>query len=172
MKHILILRHAKSDWSNPALADFDRPLAERGLKDAPLMGQALARFRQTPDIIISSPARRAKQTAELAARAANFQGTIRWNDSLYPGSSSDLLAALRALPDTIERPMLVGHNPAFANTAALLCNLHPTDKPEDIRLPTAGLICFAVNIANWSALESGDGVLRWFLIPKLLKALR
>ncbi len=171
MKHILILRHAKSDWSNPALADFDRPLAKRGLKDAPRMGKALARFGQTPDIIISSPARRAKQTAELAAQACNFQGTIRWNNSFYPGSSSALLAALRALPDRVNCPMLVGHNPVFADTAALLCNPHSTGKPEDIRLPTAGLICFAVNIANWSALESGDGVLRWFLIPKLVKAL-
>lgn len=171
MKRILILRHAKSDWSNPALADFDRPLAERGLKDAPRMGKALAQFRQAPDIIIASPARRAKQTAELAAQACNFQGTIRWDDSFYPGSSSDLLAALRALPDTIKRPMLVGHNPVFADTAALLCNPHSTGKSEDIRLPTAGLICFEAHIANWAALEPGDGVLRWFLIPKLVKAL-
>ncbi len=171
MKSILILRHAKSDWSNPALADFDRPLTDRGLKDAPRMGKVLARFKHAPDIIISSPARRAKQTAELVAKACGYQNDIQWQASFYFGSGSNLLVALRDLPDTINRPMLVGHNPTFTDTAAILCNPHPTGKLEDIRLPTAGLICFDAGIANWFDLGPGDGVLRWFLTPKLVKAL-
>ena len=73
MKSVLILRHAKSEWGNPGQADFDRPLAKRGLEDAPRMGQVLARFNYVPDRILSSPAQRARQTAELVAQACGYQ---------------------------------------------------------------------------------------------------
>jgi phosphohistidine phosphatase len=175
MKTILLLRHAKSDWGDPSLADFDRPLAKRGRKDAPRMGEVLAHFDCVPDRILSSPARRARQTAELVAEACGYKKSIRWEDHFYGGSSIDLMAALQQLPDHIERPMLVGHNPTMEETVAMLLSATADDEWNDhwaIRLPTAGLVCLDVDVMAWDMLEPGEAILRWYLIPKLVKAIR
>lgn len=171
MKTVLLLRHAKSDWGDPGLADFDRPLAGRGLKDAPRIGQVLADFDIIPDKIVASPARRAKQTAELVAEACGYKKTaIEWHESFYGGYSDDLIAALQALPDPVERAMLVGHNPTMEETAAALL-AGDTDENLTITIPTAGLLCLDLDIMSWADLEPGDAILRWYLIPKLIKAI-
>jgi phosphohistidine phosphatase len=177
MKTILVLRHAKSDWGDPGKVDFDRPLAKRGLEDAPRMGEVLTRFECIPDRILASPAQRAKQTAELVAKACGYQKTIQWEDSFYGGSSTDLIAALQQLPDTVERAMLIGHNPILEETVAMLCTPHFSDADDGwtdgwaIKIPTAGLVCLDFDIMDWNQLTPGDGMLRWFVIPKLVKAL-
>lgn len=168
MKSVLLLRHAKSSWDNPGLADFDRPLAKRGLSDAPLMGQVMADFEIVPDKIMSSPAKRAKQTAELAAKACGYRKSITWQDSFYGGYSDTLIEALKTLPDTVERAMLVGHNPTMEETVeALLVG----EQTLSIRMPTAALVCLDLNIMRWEDLEPGDATLRWYLIPRLVKAI-
>jgi phosphohistidine phosphatase len=174
LKTILILRHAKSDWDDPYQADFDRPLAKRGLGDAPRMGEVLAFFDCVPDRILSSPALRARKTSELVAEACGYRKSIQWEDSFYGGSSQDFMAALKRLPDAVERPMLVGHNPTLEETVALLLGLGREGWSGDfaIRIPTAGLVCLDVDIEYWADLEPGDGTLRWFLIPKLVKAIQ
>ena len=174
MKTILILRHAKSDWSDEGKADFERPLTRRGLVDAPRMGQVLPLFDSVPDQILASPALRARQTAELAAKACNYAKTIHWEETFYEGSSADFLAALRQLPATLQRPMLVGHNPGLEETVANLCasSAANTVPPLIIKIPTAGLVCIDVDIDNWASLEPGHGLLRWFLIPRLVKAMQ
>jgi phosphohistidine phosphatase len=173
MKTILILRHGKSDWGDPNLDDFDRPLAKRGRKDAPVMGEVLARFDHLPDQILASPAKRAKQTAELAAEACGYKKSIQWEAGFYGGGSEDLIEALRRLPDTVERVMLIGHNPTLEETVADL--LDPTDSGWSsglsIRLPTAGLVCLEADLLDWAKVEPGDATLRWFLIPRLVKAI-
>lgn len=169
MKTILLLRHAKSDWGDPRLADFERPLAKRGLKDAPRMGRALAQLGFVPDVILSSTAKRAMQTAELVAEASGFGGAIRPCPEFYGGDSQDLIAALQNLPDPVDCAMLVGHNPTMEETAAeLLC----ADEAVSIRMPTAALLCLEADIDTWRDLAPGDTTLRWFLLPKLLKALQ
>jgi phosphohistidine phosphatase len=174
MKTILFLRHAKSDWGDPAQADFDRPLTQRGLEDAPRMGEALHLFQCVPDIILSSPALRAKQTAQLAARACGYGGPIRWEDSFYGGGSRDLILAVQRLPDTLERPLLVGHNPTLEETVSTLLVQRQEGWQEDavIRMPTAGLVCLDMAITAWADLGPGRGVLQWFLIPKLVRAIQ
>jgi phosphohistidine phosphatase len=174
MKTILILRHGKSDWSHPFRADFERPLAKRGLKDAPRMGEVLALFECVPDRIISSPAMRARQTTELAVKACGYRKSVHWADSFYGGTCEDLIIALQALPDAIERPMLIGHNPTLEETVALLLARCGEDWSEEfaIRIPTAGLVCLDVGITHWADLEPGDGILRWFLIPRLVRAIQ
>jgi phosphohistidine phosphatase len=174
MKTILVLRHGKSDWSDPHRADFDRPLAKRGRKDVPRMGEVLALFQSVPDRILSSPALRARQTAELAAEACGYRRSIYWEDLFYGGGSHDLIAALQHLPDTVERPMLIGHNPTLEETVALLLGRAGVGWNEEItiRLPTAGLVCMEADIIDWADLEPGDGTLRWLLIPKLVKAIQ
>lgn len=178
MKTVLILRHAKSDWGDAHKADFDRPLAKRGLEDAPRMGEVLAQFEHVPDRILASPAQRAKQTAESVAKACGYQKTIQWEESFYEGSSADMIIALQRLPDTVERAMLIGHNPAVEETVATLCTPHSSDTKDEgwsdgwaIKIPTAGLVCLDFEIMDWDELRPGDGVLRWFVIPKLVKAL-
>jgi len=172
MKTILLLRHAKSSWSDPSLADVDRPLAKRGRKDAPRMGAVLSAFDCVPDVILSSPARRARETAELTARAAGFRGDIRWEESFYGGSAGDLMAALRRLPDDVQRPMLVGHNPTMEATAAALLGDGAFAGGGVLRMPTAALVCLEIGIDRWVALQRGEATLRWFLIPRLVKALQ
>ena len=164
MKTILVLRHAKSDWGDPGKADFDRLLAKRGLEDAPRMGEVLARFECIPDRILASPARRAKQTAELVAKACGYQKTVQWENSFYEGNSADLIAALQQLPDTVERVMLIGHNPILEETVATLCTPHSPDGDDGwtdgwaIKIPTAGLVCLDFDIMDWDQLRPGDGV--------------
>jgi phosphohistidine phosphatase len=174
MKTILVLRHAKSDWNAPHQADFDRPLAKRGRKDAPLMGEVLALLQCVPDKILASPATRARQTVELVAKACGYEEPVRWEDSFYGGSSADLIRALQGLPDTVERPLLVGHNPTLEEAVATLLtsNVSYWNEGLVVRIPTAGLVCLDVYITDWADLEPGNGVLRWFLTPRLVKAIR
>ena len=126
-----------------------------------------------PQLIISSPAERAKQTAELVAEICSYDRSIEWDASFYGGGSEDLISALSRLPNSIEHVMLVGHNPRMEETAADLLN--PTgmgwnDGPA-IRIPTAGLICVELHITDWTVLRPGDAMLRWFIIPRLVKAI-
>jgi phosphohistidine phosphatase len=173
MKTVLILRHAKSDWANAGQVDFDRPLAKRGLEDAPRVGEVLVRFACLPDKILSSPAQRAKQTAELVAKACGYHKAIQWENAFYEGDSTDLIAALQELPPAVERVLLVGHNPALEDTVAALCALDRAEGGNGwaIKIPTAGLVCLNFEITEWSELRPGDGILHWFIIPKLVKAL-
>lgn len=172
MKTILILRHAKSDWGDASLPDFERPLASRGLGDATRMGKVLAAFDLVPDKIIASPAQRAKQTTMLATEASGYQQAIEWESNFYYGGTKDVFDSLRKLPATVNRPMVVGHNPTLADVAAQLCHRDSIGPGEDFRLPTAGLVCFEVDIRDWYDLHPGNGTLRWFLIPRLVKAIR
>jgi phosphohistidine phosphatase len=173
MKSILILRHAKSDWNNPSLSDFNRPLNKRGLKDAPRMGQVLKTTSIMPDLIVSSPSMRTKATVELAMPESIYTGDILWIDSLYGGGFYDILNALHSVPDTLSRPMIVGHNPGVEETVSLLLSPQgqsPTTHAH-IRIPTAGLAYLDAHVETWRDLKPGSCVLRWFLIPKLVKAM-
>jgi len=173
MKTVLVLRHGKSDWGNPDLADIERPLTKRGLEDAPRMGALLEPLECVPDLILSSPALRAMQTAELVAKACGYTDSIRCEDAFYGGGSQDLLAALRRLPDSVQCPLLIGHNPTLEETVTTLINREGEAYPakQAIRIPTAGLVCLDFDVEAWPDLGPGDGVLRWFLIPRLVRAI-
>jgi len=173
MKTVLLLRHAKSDWGHDELADFDRPLAPRGQKDAPLMGRVLQKFECVPDQLMSSPAERAKHTSQLVAKACAYSGEITWVDSFYGGGSEDLVGAIQRLPNSVERALLIGHNPALEETAAVLLAGPEAglDHSLSLQIPTGGLVCLDFSIIEWSQLKPGSAVLRWFLIPRLVKAL-
>jgi phosphohistidine phosphatase len=171
MKNILILRHAKSDWGNPSLSDFDRPLSARGLKDAPRMGSVLMKLGCMPDLVVSSPSMRTRQTVALSVLEKGYSGPVRWDETLYGGTFHDFLQIIRSLPERIERPLLVGHNPGVEDTLALLLTrqeggIHGS---SSIRVPTAGLAYLDADLYSWDALKPGSCVLRWFLIPKLVK---
>ena len=113
MKTLLLLRHAKSSWSNPSLRDFDRPLNERGLKAAPLIGSLLLKRQLQPGLVLSSPAERARQTAALVVEAAQFAITPRFDERIYEASALALLELISQIDDGVEQAMIVGHNPGI-----------------------------------------------------------
>jgi len=143
MKTLLIFRHAKSSRDNPHWADVDRPLNDRGEKDAPRMGELIKKKRLVPDLIMSSPALRARRTTEKAAHAAGYTGPIDWRESFYGAGPADYINGIRLAPESCQRLMIVGHNPGMEN---LLVNLTGRDE----RLPTAAIACLGLPIDRWA----------------------
>jgi phosphohistidine phosphatase len=161
MKTLLLLRHAKSSWDDPSLGDFERPLAPRGKKDAPLMGKALKERFPLPDYILSSPAARAKATSRAAVKAAGLDIEIHFEEGIYDASSAQLMKIVRGIPDSASCAMLIGHNPGFEELLARL-----TGKSE--RMPTAALACIELQVETWDDVEDRKGVLVRMLTPKQL----
>jgi len=162
MKTLLLLRHAKSDWNDSSLKDFDRPLAARGERDAPRIGKALRKRGQLPDLIISSPAARAKATIEAVAKAAKLDLEIRFDEAVYGASSAELIKLVLGLPDKSSCAMLVGHNPGFEDLVGRLSGSHE-------RMPTAALACIEFKVDRWDDVNDGEGKLVWLLTPKNLQ---
>jgi len=164
MKTLLLLRHAKSDWDDASLQDFDRPLAARGERDAPEMGKALRKREETlPDLIVSSPAARAKATVKAVVKAAKVNTEIQYNEAIYGASSAELINLVNRLPDASSCAMLVGHNPGFEDLVGRLSGSHE-------RMPTAALACLEFQVNSWSEVGEEQGKLVWLLTPKKLKA--
>jgi len=163
MKTLLLLRHAKSDWDDPSLEDFDRPLAARGERDAPQIGKALKRGDILPDLIVSSPAARAKATVKAVVKAAKVNTEIQYNEAIYGASSAELINLVNRLPDASSCAMLVGHNPGFEDLVGRLSGSHE-------RMPTAALACLEFQVNSWSEVGEEQGKLVWLLTPKKLKA--
>lgn len=161
MKTLLLLRHAKSSWDDTSLRDFDRPLADRGKRDAPRIGKALGKRGPLPDLIISSPAARAKATIDAVIKAAKLDLQARFDEAIYGASSAELKKVIARLPDGSSCGMLVGHNPGFEDLLARLTGSHE-------RMPTAALACIELDIDHWREVDDGKGRLVWLLTPKHL----
>jgi phosphohistidine phosphatase len=149
MKTLLLMRHAKSSWKHTDLTDWERPLNKRGRRDAPTMGRFLCDHDLVAQVILSSSALRARQTAQALADAAGYDGNIVYLDDLYAAEPSAHLVALRSLPDDVDRAMVIGHNPGLEDLLELL-----TDRWQ--RLPTAAVAYVTLALDSWSCLR-GDG---------------
>jgi phosphohistidine phosphatase len=144
MKTLFLVRHAKSSRDDPSLPDRDRPLADRGIQDAPKMGKRLAKRDVKPDLLLSSPALRALTTAQLIAKEVGYKRKdIVVDDRLYASSADDLLAVIRALDKKLNRVMLFGHNPEFTDLAHRLSS-------ENIDMPTSAVVEFNFDTKAWS----------------------
>lgn len=161
MKTLLLLRHAKSSWDEPGLRDFERPLAGRGKRDAPRMGEALRERGPLPDYVLSSPAQRARSTMKAFIKAAGVDITPQFEEGIYEASSAELMKIARRLPDTSACALMVGHNPGFEDMVSRL-----TGSFE--RMPTAALACIEFDTERWEDMEDGQGKLAWLLTPKQL----
>jgi phosphohistidine phosphatase len=161
MKTLLVLRHAKSSWDDRTLDDHERPLNKRGHRDAPRMGEVIRAYRLVPDLILSSDALRARQTAEAAAKAAHYAGTILLDPRLYGASPTDIVKVLRTVDETNAGTlMIVGHNPGLEELIAQL-----TRERQD--LPTAALAQIALPVDEWRDLTvSRRGSLMGLWRPK------
>jgi len=146
MKTLLILRHAKSKWDEPDVADHDRTLSQRGKREAPRMGERLRAEQLVPDLIISSTAKRARKTAKLVAEASGYEGEIRMEADLYLADPEAYLEVLREAPDACQSVMVVGHNPGLEELVEALTG-------EAEALPTAALAQIALHISRWQDLD-------------------
>jgi phosphohistidine phosphatase len=142
MKTLLVLRHAKSSWDDPARDDHERPLNKRGRRDAPRMGELVREYGLMPDVVISSDAVRARLTAEAMAEAAHYAGEILLDQNLYLASPDDILLLLRGVRQNAETVMIVGHNPGLEELVEQL-----TGERQD--LPTAALAQVVLPIDRW-----------------------
>jgi phosphohistidine phosphatase len=162
MKTLLVLRHAKSSWNDSALPDHERPLNDRGRRDAPLMGDVLRQLPLTPTMILSSDAVRAHTTAEAVAEAAGWRGDVVLDHRLYLAGPDDIMAVLREVPDGSATVMVVGHNPGLEDLIAMLAG-------EPHAMPTAALAQLALPIEHWSELDASTrGTLEGLWRPKEL----
>ena len=144
MKTLFLIRHAKSSWDDPALSDKDRPLGDRGRRDAPRMGKRLSKRNVKPDLILSSPARRALTTAEIFAKKLDYKRKdIVVDDRLYASAVDGLLNVIHGLGDKLERVILFGHNPELTELAHRLSS-------EITGLPTCAVAEFTFNAKSWS----------------------
>jgi len=162
MKQLTLIRHAKSSWDAPGLDDFDRPLNQRGLRDAPEMGQRLRKEGIRPDLVLVSPAVRARETAELLLPSLDLgREKVQFEKEIYEASCATLLKLVRSQPDQVVHLMLIGHNPGFTEIWNLLC-----PQPVD-NIPTCGVFSLAVgDIDSWNLLKEKNGKLVYFDYPK------
>lgn len=161
MKTLILLRHAKSDWEDATLRDFDRPLAKRGKRDAPRMGRALNEKSIQPDLLVCSPAVRAKQTLEKFTEAAALELPIAFEPNIYEASVGELMKIVRRLPNAKNSVLMIGHNPGFE---ALLWRLTGVSD----NMPTAALACIELPVENWEDVAENQGRLVWLMTPKTL----
>lgn len=159
---LLLLRHAKSDWDASYGADRDRPLARRGVEAAATMGRFITATGLEPDAVLSSPAVRARTTAELAAQAGGWAAPVEIRDSFYGGDGEAVLGALRELGSDVPTVVIVGHEPVWSGLVAALVG------GGRVRFPTAAVACLTCE-ADWSRLARGRMELGWLVTPRLLR---
>ena len=164
MKTLFLMRHAKSSWKDNSLDDFERPLNERGEKDAPMMGEILKKKKVEVEALFTSPALRALNTAKIIMRSFTLnEESFFINEEIYAAGVKELLQAIHNLPDKYSSVMMLGHNPGITTLQNLL-----SEKYID-NIPTAGVVKIALDIDQWKEVEAGAGKFEFFEYPKKYK---
>jgi len=169
VKTLLLLRHAKSAWSDPRLDDHDRPLNARGERSAKAMADHIAREAPRPDLILCSTAMRTRQTlAPLLKQLGPPAPPISLENGLYLASEEVLLAHIRAAADEVPTVLLIGHNDGIGQLAADLAGGGPSEALAALRakFPTGALAVLHVPDGPWSDLKPGTGKLLAFVRPR------
>jgi phosphohistidine phosphatase len=163
---LLLLRHAKSSWDDPSLADHERPLAKRGRKAAERMGEHLRAVGPLPDLVVSSSSRRTRETLDRLG----LDGTeVRLEDAVYHATDGELLELVREIPEAVGSVLLIGHNPAVQELAVQLCDDDRGAEAQQLRekFPTGALAVFEIDGA-WRKLAPGYARLMSFTAPRSL----
>lgn len=161
MKTLILVRHAKSSWSGVGLDDFDRPLNDRGKRDAPEMAKRLLNKNLHIDLLVSSPAKRAKKTATLFAQELNYDtDNIVFIDALYLAGSEDFLSAITACPDSASSVVVFSHNPGITEFANSLTDARIDD------MPTCAAVGITIAADRWSDFEKSPKKFLFFDYPK------
>jgi phosphohistidine phosphatase len=167
MKRIYLLRHAKSSWDDPTLADEDRPLAPRGRRAAKVMARHLRRREIAPEVVLCSPSRRTRQTLTRIAPGLGKNADVQIKPELYAASAAALLEVLHEVPDEVDSMMLIGHNPGIQDLALSLARTGSESMRVRNKFPTAALATLEFN-ASWRELAPGSAELVSFVKPKEL----
>ena len=170
MLTLSLLRHAKSSWDDPGLEDFDRPLNERGREAASRMGRFMAKNGIAPELILSSPSVRTRQTLELVLPHLSPKPSVVFEDALYLATASVLLQHARKGAGTARHVMVVAHDPGMHQLATELAGSGEPALLEVLakKFPTAGLAVIDFDAQTWSKVRRGAGRLRLFMAPKRL----
>jgi phosphohistidine phosphatase len=161
MKTLYLVRHAKSSWKKAHLADIARPLNSRGKRDAPFMGTLLYEKGIKPDVLISSPAKRARKTAFAFAKALAYpKSEIQLNPTVYEASVQDLFSVINNWDNQLDSVMLFGHNFSYTYFANLYA------KPPLDNVPTAGVVAIEFEVDEWKEVTNKNGKMLFFEYPK------
>ncbi len=161
MKKLYLVRHAKSSWNSAGVRDYDRTLNSRGNRDAPFMGKVLSEKGIKPDLIISSPAKRAFTTAKYIAEELNYpERKIIRDENLYEAGVSDLLKVISEIDDINESIMIFSHNPGITDFSNFI-----SDKQID-NIPTAAVVSLILLTDHWDKIDKKTCRLEFFEYPK------
>ncbi len=161
MKRLWLLRHAKSSWDYPGLADHDRPLAPRGRKAAKRIARWVEANDVRPELVLCSTAVRAQSTLELVSHGLGDPDEVV-ESGLYHASVDDILVRLTAVPDDVTGVLVIGHNPTLHALATVLA------PPGPDAFPTGALAGFRLSIDDWQAVAPGCGLIEKFVVPRSL----
>jgi phosphohistidine phosphatase len=168
MRALYLLRHAKSSWGDPALADHERPLSARGRRDAERIARHVSSLAIEPELVLCSSACRARETLELAGRGFAAPVRARFEPALYAASAGELLGRLHRLPDEVDSVMLIGHNPGLHDLALGLARAGEERKRLQVKFPTGALATLSIPAATWRELGEGLARLSAFVVPRQL----
>jgi phosphohistidine phosphatase len=161
-KTILLMRHAKSSWKNPGLRDFERPLNNRGNRDAPRMGRYLKGLNIFPDQVFASPAERAKATILHVLQELELgEDRITWDEDLYFQGADSYINAIRSAGNGSRTVMTVGHHPITDEAIERL-----TGKSLNKHIATATIACLQTDADSWKNVGYGTCTLKWVTAPK------
>lgn len=164
-RHLLLLRHAHAVRDAASGRDHDRELSPRGRRDAAAMGRFVTAIERTPGVVLTSPAARARATAELALEAGGWGCPLHEIAAIYEGTAEDVIEVVRAHGGDHRTILLVGHGPTWPELASALLG------GGELRLPKASLAHFELELEAWGELEPGGAVLRTLVTPALLPGL-
>jgi phosphohistidine phosphatase len=167
MKRLYLLRHAKSSWDDPALADHDRPLAPRGRRAAKVIAKHLGRKGISPELVLCSSSRRTRQTLKRLAPGLGKNADVRIEPELYAAPARDLLDVLQKVPDEVESVLLIGHNPGIQDLALSLAGAGSEIPRLRSKFPTAALATLELN-GTWRELAPGSAELVSLVKPNEL----
>ena len=168
MKVLYLLRHAKSSWDDPQLADHDRPLAPRGKRAARLLADHFRREGIRPALVLCSSARRARETLKPLERIFSGKLDVRFESDLYAASAPEVAGRLRSVPAAAPSVLVVGHNPGLQELGLLLAR--PGAKREALaeKFPAGALAVVELDLAGWHDLTGGSGELTSLILPREL----
>jgi phosphohistidine phosphatase len=168
VRTIVLLRHGKSSWSDPTLADLDRPLAPRGERSSKRIAKYMRRKGIRPALVLCSPSLRTRQTLEAIKPSLAKGCSVELVPELYAASEQELLERLRALPESASSVILIGHNPGLQELALALASRGTDLAKLEEKFPTAALATLVVESESWAALKHGDAELVEYVLPREL----
>lgn len=167
MKRLAILRHAKSSWADAGMADFDRPLNDRGRKAARRIGDKLKVRKLHFDLVLASSAARVRETLAGIGEEHDLGPDVRFDDELYGASAEMMIHVIRALPERLGSALIVGHNPGLEQLVAGLTRDDDAGLRDRvaIKFPTAALAVIDFAVEQWEAVEAGTGTIVDLIVP-------